>query len=114
MVTSDDVHRTALSLPGAEERDHSGKPSFRVGNKVFAVIQPDGVSLVLKTTKEDRHAYTTMAPDIYAMPDSFASMAYMVVRMDRIDPSECREMIVQAWRLVSPKRAVAAYDRGSI
>lgn len=110
-MTDDEVKSIALSLPDAELREHWGKPSFRVRDKIFAVIQPDGVSLVLKTTKDDRHAFTTMAPDVFAMPDSFANLAYMVVRLDRVDPAECRELIIQAWRLVSPKRTVAAFDR---
>lgn len=111
MVTSDEASRIAMSLPGAERREHWGKPSFRVRDKIFAVIRPDGVSLILKTTKDDRLAYTSMEPDIFGMPDGFANLAYMTVRLDRVDPSECRELIVRAWRLVSPKRAVAAYDR---
>lgn len=37
MVTADEVRSLALSLPGAEEHEHWGKPSFRVRNKIFAV-----------------------------------------------------------------------------
>lgn len=109
MVTAEQVRSWALSMPEAEEHEHWAKPSFRVRNKIFAVLQEDGVSLVLKTTMDDRTAFTTMAPDIFSMPGSFQNLAYVVVRMDRIAPSECRAMIIQAWRLVSPKRLVAAY-----
>jgi len=99
----------ALALPETEEAEHWEKPSFRVRNKIFAVIQPDGVSLVVKTTKDDRYAYTTMAPDIYRLPDSFTNLAFMVVCMERIDPVECRDLLLQAWSLVSPKKVVKAY-----
>lgn len=110
MVTTDEVRSLALSLPEAEEHEHWGKPAFRVRNKIFAVIQPDGASLVIKTTKDDRAAYTTMAPEVFQLPDSFTNMAYMIVRMDRVDPEEFRDLLMQAWKLVSPKNLVKAYD----
>jgi hypothetical protein len=55
MVTTDEVRSLALSLPEAVEHDHWGKPSFRVQNKIFVVLQPDGVSLVIKTTKMEKN-----------------------------------------------------------
>ncbi|ALA51445.1 MmcQ/YjbR family DNA-binding protein [Shouchella clausii] len=109
MVTIDQVRQLALSLPETEEVEHWGKPSFRVRNKIFAVIQLDGVSLVIKTTKDDLLAYTTMAPEIYRIPDSFSNLAFMIVRMDRVDSGEFRDFLMLAWSLVSPKKVVKAY-----
>jgi len=109
VVTIDEVRILALSLPETEEVEHWGKPSFRVRNKIFAVIQLDGVSLVTKTTQDDRLAYTTMAPEVYRIPDSFSNLAFMNVRMDRIDSNEFRNLLTLAWSLVSPKKVVKAY-----
>lgn len=113
MVTIDEVRKLALSLPEAEEVEHWGKPSFRVRNKIFAVIQPDGVSLVIKTTQDDRLAYTTMEPEVYRTPDSFSNLAFMIVRIDRADPEEFRNLLTLAWSLVSPKKIVKAYHTAS-
>ena len=38
MVTRDEARRLALALPAAVERDHHGRPSFRVGDKIFATL----------------------------------------------------------------------------
>jgi hypothetical protein len=38
MLTPDDARRLALSLPDAVERDHHGRPSFRVDGKIFATL----------------------------------------------------------------------------
>ncbi len=38
VLTHDDVRRLALALPEATEQDHHGKPSFRVGGKIFATL----------------------------------------------------------------------------
>ena len=37
-VSVDDARALALSLPEAVERDHHGRPSFRVGGKIFATL----------------------------------------------------------------------------
>ncbi|MGO4274566.1 MmcQ/YjbR family DNA-binding protein, partial [Paenibacillus sp. TAF58] len=83
-------------------------------NKIYAIIQPDGVSLVVKTTKEDRVAYTTMDPNVYQLPDNFQNLAFMIIRMDRVHPEECRTMLIQAWSLVAPKKVVKAFNETSM
>ncbi len=37
-MTADDARRLALALPDAAEQDHHGRPSFRVGGKIFATL----------------------------------------------------------------------------
>jgi len=37
-VTPDQARQLALALPSAVEQDHHGRPSFRVGGKIFATI----------------------------------------------------------------------------
>ena len=40
-MTPDEVRAIALALPDAVEQDHHGKPSFRVGGKIFATLWDD-------------------------------------------------------------------------
>ncbi len=37
-VSVDEARSLALSLPDAVEKDHHGRPSFRVGGKIFATL----------------------------------------------------------------------------
>jgi hypothetical protein len=37
-MTSDDARAIALSFEGAVEQDHHGRPSFRVGGRIFATL----------------------------------------------------------------------------
>ncbi|HWD69531.1 MAG TPA: MmcQ/YjbR family DNA-binding protein [Solirubrobacteraceae bacterium] len=37
-MTPDDARRLALALPETVERDHHGRPSFRVGGRIFSTI----------------------------------------------------------------------------
>lgn len=36
----------------------------------------------------------------------------MIVRLATVDPDQLRELLVDAWRLVAPKRLVRGYDAG--
>lgn len=40
-MSSDEARQLALALPEAVEQDHHGKPSFRVGGKIFATLWDD-------------------------------------------------------------------------
>ena len=41
-MTSDEARELALALPDAVEQDHHGRPSFRVGGKIFATLWDEG------------------------------------------------------------------------
>jgi hypothetical protein len=38
MLTPEQARQLALALPEAVEQDHHGRPSFRVGGKIFATL----------------------------------------------------------------------------
>jgi hypothetical protein len=38
VISHDDARALALALDGAVEADHHGRPSFRVGGKIFATL----------------------------------------------------------------------------
>lgn len=38
MLSHDEARRLALALPGSIERDHHGRPSFRVEGRIFATL----------------------------------------------------------------------------
>jgi hypothetical protein len=42
MVGTDRIRTLALALPEAVERDHHGRPSFRVGGRIFATVWDEG------------------------------------------------------------------------
>jgi len=58
------VRELALALPGTSEQDHFGRPSFRVGKKIFATLWPKEGKAMVKLTGaqqadfEEEHAGT--------------------------------------------------------
>jgi hypothetical protein len=110
MVTGEDVRRVAGSLPRSEEhliRDHV---KFRVGRLVFVSISPDEASMGFAFPREERAALVASEPEKFHMP-AVSDERYNWVRvwLDAIDEAELAELVVDAWRMVVPKRVAAAY-----
>ena len=100
-----------MTLPETKEVDHFGKLSFRVNNKIFTVIQPDGYTLTVKTNGEDRAIYTTMDPETYSVPASFSNLNYMHINLNTVSPEELHGLVIKAWSSVAPKKLVQAFNR---
>ena len=110
MVTADDVRRVAGALPRSEEHLIRDQVKFRVGRIVFVAISPDETSMGFGFPKEERAALVAAEPEKFFMPvASDARYNWVRVWLDAIDEAELRELIIDAWRMVVPKRVAAAY-----
>jgi hypothetical protein len=110
MVTADDVRRLAGSLPRSEERLVRDHVKFRVGSLVFVSISPDEASMGFGFPKQERAALVASEPRKFQMPArSDERYNWVRVWLDAIDEAEMRELVLEAWRMVVPKRVAAAY-----
>ena len=111
MVTAEDVRRLAGSLPRSEERLVRDHVKFRVGRLVFISISPDETSMGFAFPKEERAALVASEPDKFHMPSrSDERYNWVQVRLAAIDEAEMRELVVDAWRMVVPKRVAASWS----
>lgn len=108
-MNEEELRSFLMGLPETKEIDHWGKPSFRVNNKIYAALQPDGTTLTLKTTGEDRSVYTAMAPETYRIPDTFSKLNYMHADLQKADPDELKGLLLKAWAGVAPKKLVKEF-----
>lgn len=99
----------ALSLPEAVEQPHFERASFRVRNRIFATLRDSDGQAVLKLPPEEQAALVAMHPAVYAITP-WGHQGWTSVDLGRADPGELRELIVEAWRGVAPKRLVATHD----
>jgi hypothetical protein len=110
VITAADVRAVALSQPRTEEhliRDHI---KFRVGKIVYAAISPDELTMGFGFPKEQRAALVAAEPDKFALPRlSDQRFHWVHARMTELDPDEMRELIIDAWRMVVPKKVAAAH-----
>lgn len=109
MVTVDDVRALATSLPRTTEALVRDRVKFRVGSIVYLALSRDETVLGFAFPKEEREALVSSEPDKFMMPTP-SDMRYnwVHVRLAAIDETEMRELVLDAWRMVVPKRVAAA------
>jgi hypothetical protein len=110
MVTADELRRVVRSLPEAEERETWGHPTFRVRDKMFATMSDDGRQATVKATKGEQTALVAAAPATFGIPAYVGRHGWVSIQLATVDPTELRELMVEAWRQTAPGRLVTAYD----
>jgi hypothetical protein len=110
MVTIDDVRALAVSLPRTEEAVVRERVRFRVGRLVYVAFSRDETLMGFGFPKEEREALIASEPEKFMMPrPSDQRYNWVVVRLAAIDEAEMRELVLDAWRMVVPKRVAAAH-----
>jgi hypothetical protein len=112
MPTVEDVRAVAIGLPRSTEAFVRGRVKFRVGRIVYLAFSRDETELGFAFPKDWRDALVEQEPDKFRLPDeSDLRYNWAVVRMAAIDATELRELVVDAWAFVVPKRVAAEYAR---
>jgi hypothetical protein len=113
MVTVDEVRELAIGLPRSTEAFVRGRRKFRVGRIVYLSFARDGTLMGFAFPKEWREALVASEPEKFVLPrTSDLRYNWAVVRLDAIDADEMRDLVLEAWSLVVPKRVAAAYAEG--
>jgi len=110
VITVEEVRRVARSLPRTEEALVRDRIKFRVGKIVYLAFSRDETTLGFAFPKDERAALVAAEPEKFRMPAP-ADMRFnwVQVRMDAIDVDEMRELVVDAWRMVVPRRVATAF-----
>ena len=113
MVTADDIRKVALSLPRTDEALVWDQVKFRVGRIVYVALSRDERSMGFGFPKDERAALVAAQPEKFSMPiPSDMRYNWVQVRLDAIDEAEMRELVIDAWTMVVPKRVAAEYLGG--
>lgn len=111
MVAIDDVRALALRLPRTTEALVRDRVKFRVGRIVYLAFSRDETVMGFAFPKEEREALVRSEPEKFLMPTG-GDLRYhwVLVRMAALDHTEMRELVLDAWRMVVPKKVAAAFD----
>jgi hypothetical protein len=110
MADVDGVREVALSLPRTQEALVRDRVKFRVGKIVYLAFSRDETLMGFAFPKEEREALVASEPDRFMMPEtSDLRYNWVVVRLSAIDYVEMREIVLDAWRMVVPKRVAAEH-----
>jgi hypothetical protein len=103
VATCDMVRKIALALPGAEETDHFGRPSFRVAGKIFATLWPKEKRAVLKLPADHQVMLCEADPAAFS-PARWGKLVWTFVELPRVDRGQLEGLVAIAWREVAPKK----------
>jgi len=110
MTTIDAVRALASTLPRSYEVLVHDRVKFRVGRIVYVAFSRDETTMGFGFPKAERAALIASEPEKFAMPrPSDQRFNWVLVRLDAIDDGEMREFVLDAWRMVVPKRVAAEF-----
>ena len=110
MITVDDVREFVADFPRSYEVVVPGRIKFRVGQIVWLAFSRDETVMGFAFPKEERHMLVDTEPDKFMLPgESDMRFNWVHARMDALEQGEMRELVLDAWRMVVPKKVWTAY-----
>ena len=55
-------------------------------------------------------ALTQGEPETFYITDHYRDWPLVLIRLERVDPVELEELLIEAWRMKAPKRLRQTYD----
>jgi hypothetical protein len=110
MVAIDHVRALAMTLPRSYEVVVRDRVKFRVGRLVYLAFSRDEHIMGFAFPKDERDALVASAPGKFLMPPK-ADLRYnwVCAGLQTLDEAEMTELVLDAWRMVVPRRVALAY-----
>jgi hypothetical protein len=113
MATIESVRAVARTLPRSYEVLVRDRVKFRVGSIVYLAFSRDETQMGFAFPKEERDALIAGEPEKFLMPAvSDQRFNWVVVELAAIEDDEMRELVLDAWRMVVPRRVAAEHLGG--
>ena len=112
------LRKLCLALPDAHEVEAWGEPTFRVRNKLFAMFASAANhhgggrhSVWCKAAPGNQQFMVRDSPDRFFVPPYVGPSGWIGIYLDGdVDWAEVGELLRDSYRLIAPKRLVAALD----
>jgi hypothetical protein len=121
MVDVRTVKRIAMSLPEAHDGSSPVSLQFSVRGKQFAWTyqerleknkprQPRLDVLAVRVVATEKDALLAADPEKFFTTDHYRGFPAVLVRLDKVDARELRELLTEAWRYQAPRTVVKEFD----
>ena len=109
-MTIDDVRNLAQQLPRSYEALAGGRVKFRVARIVYLSFSRDETVMGFAFPKEERDWLIGGSPEKFMQP-SRGDLRYnwVLARLAELDKREMEELVVDAWRMVVPRRLADSF-----
>jgi hypothetical protein len=103
------VRRICLALPQTEEKLSHGEPTFFVGKKVYVMFannhHNDGhIAVWIPVPAGLQATLLKTEPRKFFMPPYVGVRGWIGIELDAMDDEELGVYILDAWRLIAPKK----------
>ena len=111
MAEIEDVRPLGAELERSSPVYVAGRLKFRVGQIVYVAFSLDETVMGFGFPKEERADLVRSDPNTFQLPsESDLRFHWVEAHLAALDPTEAREFVVDAWRMVVPKKLSRAYD----
>lgn len=111
MAVIEDVRSLGAELERSQQVYVRDRLRFRVGSTVYVAFSLDESEMGFAFPKDERAALIASDPRKFRLP-SAADLRFNWVHAElaALGPREARELVVDAWRMVVPRKVWRAYD----
>ena len=111
MAVIEDVRALGSELDRSYPVYVRGRLKFRVKQIVYVAFSLDETVMEFAFPKDERAALVAGEPDKFRMPlERDLRFNWVHAELAALDPTEARELVVDAWRFVVPQKVSRAYD----
>ena len=109
-VDIDEVRELALALPGTAEKPHFHMIGFRVADKAFLSVEPDGSKALVQVDDATSQEFMHEDPKVFGPLTRMGTPIGVEVSLADVRPERMAALIEAAWRHRAPKRMVKQRD----
>jgi len=111
VVTGAQIMALCRTLPRSEQALVRDRVKFRVRGIVYVSISPDESSMGFGFPKLERNGLIAAEPEKFFLPrTSDLRFNWVCARLAALDVPEMRELIIDAWTMVVPKKVVREFS----
>lgn len=115
MIDVESVRAIARHLPRSSEHLIYDRVKFRVGSIVWLAFSRDETTMGFAFPKDERDALVAAEPHKFFLPGKTDLRFHWVCAwVEALDETELREIVIDAWTMVVPKKISAAYRAAAL
>jgi hypothetical protein len=105
MVDIEAARQIAMALPGTEERDHFGRPSFRANNRIFSTLWLPENRMMVKLPPIEQSVFSSFDPAVfYPVPNKWGLKGATLVELSKVRQDMLEDALSVAWQDVISKK----------
>jgi hypothetical protein len=99
MISIETARQIAMALPGTEEKDHFGLPSFRVNNRIFSTLWIKEHRVMVKLSPIDQSVFNAFDPSIFfPVPNKWGLQGCTFIELSKVRRDMLEDALTVAWQ----------------